>query len=291
MTAFWVIATLLFLLLLWLLMQPKQGTKASNAPKPRPAIPDALPSGKEREQAAEMDVVDVISQEGVRLPASSRSLESEVQQLLDSGQRIRAIKRVRAVKHWGLREAKDYVDALSRQEPPPIQRSSAPSRSLKAEVQQLLASGQRIAAIKRVRTVKHWGLREAKDYVDALSQQEPPPIPPSQSIVEPTPELRQEVLRLLTSHRKLHAVKLVRKQMGWHLYEAKNYVDAIQQEEFQGRDNAGSTDWSDPALREEVKDLLAADRTFDAVERVRHVTGWELRQALEYVVTVQQSRY
>ena len=79
--------------------------------------------------------------------------------------------------------------------------------------------------------------------------------------------------------------------MGWHLYEAKNYVDAIQRAEFQGRDNAGSTDWPDPALWEEVKDLLAADRTFDAVERVRHVTGWELRQALEYVATVQQSRY
>ncbi|MBE9102636.1 hypothetical protein [Vacuolonema iberomarrocanum] len=166
-----------------------------------------------------------------------------------------------------------------------------PSRSLEAEVQQLLASGQRIAAIKRVRAVKQWGLREAKEYVDALSRQEPPPIHPPQSTLEPTPELRQEVLQLLTSHRKLHAVKLVREQTGCHLYKAKNYVDAIQQAEFQGRGNAGSTDWPDPALWEEVQDLLAADRTFDAVERVRRVTGWELRQALEYVATVQQSRY
>jgi ribosomal protein L7/L12 len=235
MTAFWVIAILLFLLLLWLLMQPKQGTRASNAPNPSPVIPDALPSGEERDQTAEMGAVDDMPQEQVR--------------------------------------------------------PSMPSRSLAVEVQQLLDSGQKIAAIKRVRAVKQWGLREAKEYVDALSQQKPPPIHPPQSTLEPTPELRQEVLRLLTSHRKLHAVKLVREQTGCHLYEAKNYVDAIQQAEFQAKDNAGATDWSDPALWEEVKDLLAADRTFDAVERVRCVTGCELRQALEYIATVQQSRY
>jgi ribosomal protein L7/L12 len=47
---------------------------------------------------------------------------------------------------------------------PPAQLSG----DIPAEVQALLARGQKIEAIKRVRELTGWGLKEAKDYVERL---------------------------------------------------------------------------------------------------------------------------
>ncbi len=98
-----------------------------------------------------------------------------VQALVAQGQKIEAIKHVRQMTGWGLKEAKNYVDALQSGSPPPMlpnPRALAPTQPDLAqgepELRALLAQGQKIEAIKRVRQMTGWGLNEAKDYVDRL---------------------------------------------------------------------------------------------------------------------------
>ena len=78
------IAIALVLIILWFILQPQQGQIASNAPRKSSA---ALPQGN----------IDP---------------DQEVRQLLRQGQKLDAIKRVRHITGWGLKEAKEYVEAL-----------------------------------------------------------------------------------------------------------------------------------------------------------------------------------
>lgn len=93
--------------------------------------------------------------------------------------------------------------------------------------------------------------------------------------MEPNATLRNEVQRLLKAHQKVSAVKLVRDETHWHLSEAKQYVDAIQQEENNALDIALSISLPDQELRDEVKRLVADQQSQTAVERVRASTGWD----------------
>ena len=56
--------------------------------------------------------------------------------------------------------------------------SAAGSFQPDAELQQLIQAGEKIAAIKLVRERTHLGLKEAKDYVEALERGEAPRPPP-----------------------------------------------------------------------------------------------------------------
>ena len=98
----------------------------------------------------------------------SAELASSAQSLLACGNKIAAIKLVRQQTGMGLKEAKDYVDALQRGTTPVTPTSNAPPVNLEAEVRTLLVQGNKIAAIKRARELTGWGLKQAKDYVDAL---------------------------------------------------------------------------------------------------------------------------
>ena len=97
---------------------------------------------------------------------------AEVAALLARGNKIEAIKRVRALTGLGLKEAKDYVESIPAGPPlPPLPSAEltqpAASDTL-AEVQSLAARGQKLEAIKRYRELTGVGLKEAKDYVDRL---------------------------------------------------------------------------------------------------------------------------
>jgi len=63
---------------------------------------------------------------------------------------------------------------MSTDEPAPVTQS--PDQF--AEVRELLASGNKIGAIKRLREQTSWGLADAKRYVDALAAGLPPPATP-----------------------------------------------------------------------------------------------------------------
>ena len=115
-----------------------------------------------------------------RLPTSTPSSqpdasgEAEVRALLAQGNKIAAIKRVRELTSMGLKEAKDYVEALppgGAMPPLPAARQDMPiDATTDAELRALLAQGNKIAAIKRVRELTGVGLKEAKDYVEALER-------------------------------------------------------------------------------------------------------------------------
>lgn len=100
---------------------------------------------------------------------------ADVQALLAQGQKIEAIKRVRELTGLGLKEAKDYVDALQRGGALPALPATtvsdvptAGTSQLEQDARALLARGQKIDAIKRVRELTGWGLKEARDYVERL---------------------------------------------------------------------------------------------------------------------------
>jgi ribosomal protein L7/L12 len=115
-----------------------------------------------------------------RLPTSlpqaqlDAAADAEVCTLLAGGNKIAAIKRVRKLTGMGLKEAKDYVEALPAGDTAsafvdaPRDRPGDPTAD--PEVRALLAGGNKIAAIKRVRELTGMGLKEAKDYVEALER-------------------------------------------------------------------------------------------------------------------------
>lgn len=252
-----IIAIALFLIFIWLLMQPKQGMKASNAPRPTipDDLPDGLPSGEEQP---------------IRASVEDRVVSAPVEDRVVSAPR------------------NPDIDSVFQNEAEVT--SSAPSLSLETEVRQFLNAGQKIAAIKRVRELKHWGLKESKDYVESLERNDTPLMPVPQITSEPTPELRQEVQRLLAAHQKVSAVKLVREQTHWHLREAKDYVDAVQAEQMQAMEEAASSALLDQDLQKEILRLIEARQKFAAVERIRRATGWGINQAIEYVSDLERNQ-
>jgi ribosomal protein L7/L12 len=103
----------------------------------------------------------------VTSPTATVSLD-DVRALLQQGRKIEAIKVYRQLTGVGLKEAKDYVDALEAGRAPPAAAASpAPAGGLD-EVRALALQGNKIQAIKRYRELTGVGLKEAKDYVDRL---------------------------------------------------------------------------------------------------------------------------
>jgi len=99
------------------------------------------------------------------------SAEVAVRALLDGGNKIEAIKRVREQTGLGLKEAKDLVDAMEQGAPVTLHAhtsSSAFHGDLDSEARKLMAAGRKLEAIKLVREQKNLGLKEAKDYVERL---------------------------------------------------------------------------------------------------------------------------
>lgn len=91
----------------------------------------------------------------------------------------------------------------------------------------LLAKRQKIAAVKQVRERTGWDLQTAKDYVESLEHQEPI-ILKARTLPNPTADLPMQVRQLLDQRQTIAAIKLVRKQTGWSLKQAKAYVEQIQ---------------------------------------------------------------
>jgi ribosomal protein L7/L12/DNA-binding beta-propeller fold protein YncE len=104
----------------------------------------------------------------------------EIQRLIQSGQKIYAIKLFRETFGVGLKEAKDAVDAMEEGKSIDISGMQVKTSSLNlqsnaesiAEIQRLLQGGQKIEAIKRFREMTGVGLKEAKDAVEAIERGE-----------------------------------------------------------------------------------------------------------------------
>jgi ribosomal protein L7/L12 len=115
----------------------------------------------------------------ITLPPDLHSAAANDYEVLDSltrGNKINAIKRVRTLTGLGLKEAKEFVEALERgdvvvPDGTPLNMNPAPQDRIEPfydpEVQAHLAKGMKINAIKRVREITGLGLKEAKDLVDS----------------------------------------------------------------------------------------------------------------------------
>jgi ribosomal protein L7/L12 len=155
--------------------------------------------------------------------------------LMAGGNKIAAIKRVRELTGLGLKEAKDYVEGLPLAAlpdlPAPVaqQHSSVdvPEYAL-AEVAALLAQGNKIAAIKHLRELTGLGLKEAKDYVEAMPSSGTLPALPSGGSAQPASAGGlAEVHALAQRGQKIEAIKRYRQLTGVGLKEAKDYVDRL----------------------------------------------------------------
>ena len=91
------------------------------------------------------------------------------------------------------------------------------------EIRHLLASGNKIAAIKRFREATGVGLAEAKSAVESMEA--------GGSFSErhraDNPDLNDQIVGLLGRGDKIEAVKLYRQQTGSGLKEAKDAVERI----------------------------------------------------------------
>lgn len=108
------------------------------------------------------------------LGASPAGVLPEVVEALRAGQKILAVKLVRERFGVGLREAKTTVEAIEAELEGggAAAPSSSPFGAAEAEIRGLVRSGRKIEAIKMVREVTGWGLREAKGAVDGLAHEE-----------------------------------------------------------------------------------------------------------------------
>ena len=107
----------------------------------------------------------------------------DIEALIASRQKILAIKEFRARTNVGLKEAKDAVEWFESHgqwpaghggdaHPRPVVEPApqlGPAGSRHA-IEQLVAQGQIIGAIKELRSLTNWGLKESKDAVDAYRE-------------------------------------------------------------------------------------------------------------------------
>ncbi|HEX2315734.1 MAG TPA: 50S ribosomal protein L7/L12 [Thermomonospora sp.] len=97
-------------------------------------------------------------------PALTPEAHQEVWELARSGKMIHAVKRIRQETGLGLKEAKDYAEAIRDGGAPP----AAPGGLLSDRVRAFLHAGDRDAAVALVRAETGMGLAEAVRFVDAL---------------------------------------------------------------------------------------------------------------------------
>jgi len=151
-------------------------------------------------------------------------------------------------------------------------------KELEDQVRALIAQGQKVEAVKQVLKTTGWGLKESKDYVDALARSALPVMSP-----EDEAALEQEARALIQQKRSVEAIKLVRERTGWGLGECKAYVDAL----IKGNKSDVPLDWV--SIASSVGDLVALGRHDDAIEWIMNQTKMSAREAQEYVDFIARS--
>lgn len=184
-------------------------------------------------------------------PPPGINLEGDMvlRQLITEKRRIEAVKYVREMTGTGLKEAKDYVDWLSYQMRGGESGSSEvvakkPMMSLDAaahdfQVLDWLTQGNKLQAIKRVRELTGIGLREAKDFVEAIERGEiavdrpitpPPPAYPAFPLAPEEAANDPQVRDFLAQGRKIDAIKRVRELTSLGLKESKDLVEELERQ-------------------------------------------------------------
>jgi ribosomal protein L7/L12 len=184
----------------------------------------------------------------------------DIEKLALGGQKILAIKELRSRTGVGLKEAKDAVEwfeahrqwpaQYDREADPnlrPAQATTQAANNRRAEVEQQVAQQHKIGAIKLVREITSFGLKEAKDAVEHFQAHgvwqpeilaafgEPPTQPASVTAAQAQPAAqaasrrRAEVEQQVAQQQKIGAIKLLREiNSSFGLREAKDAVEHFQ---------------------------------------------------------------
>lgn len=201
------------------------------------------PFQKGQQYAAPLEFEGLPEEKGGIIPeAAAASMAAELVALIQTGQKIEAIKRYRMRTGVGLLEAKTAVEALEKNTETSggsidlqileklksgshtREQESLRGDSLAESVHALLDEGNKIAAIKLYRQVTKVGLAEAKDAVERIGAA---PRPEPEYGVESSP-LETSVRRLLAEGKKIEAIKLYKERTRTGLKEAKSAVDNIE---------------------------------------------------------------
>ncbi len=175
---------------------------------------------------------------------------AEVKRLSQSGQKIEAIKLLRELTGLGLAEAKSMVDKMELGQPVVLSSTSArqstfttasssSSQDMLAEIRPLLASGNKIEAIRVVRERTGLGLAEAKKLVETIEAGGSINSVEVQSTTTSTGvsgisvnTALESAIRTLTSRgQKIEAIKMLRQTNDLSLTEAKAAVEAVERGE------------------------------------------------------------
>jgi ribosomal protein L7/L12 len=172
--------------------------------------------------------------------------EAKARELVAHGHVIHAIKTVREASGMGLKEAKEWVEALPKRPPrdpaaPPVLGIAAVplpgiTPEVEASARELLRFEGKIAAIALVREAAGIGLKEAKDWVEALPHRAPgtmtvppgpPDAPPPASPAAVPPEVEARALELIAAGHTVSAIRVVREGTEMGLKDAKAWVEAL----------------------------------------------------------------
>lgn len=227
--------------------------------------------------------------------------DAEVDRLLAEGRKIDAIRRIRELTGWGLREAKDEADR--RHEELAEQRPRDPLSFAKGDpvTDRLIRDGRRIEAIKRVRDLRGCGLREAKELVEQRQAEleryggaAPSLLPGAVPGHDPwedgvlggdAEDPAAEVRALMGRGQKIEAIKLVRTLYNCGLKEAKDWVEAIERGERPALPGAAARS-RDTGLAAEVREMLARADNIGAIKLVHDRLGCGLLRAREWVEAI-----
>ena len=104
----------------------------------------------------------------------STEQERQIREFLAQHQKIAAVKLYREATGSSLKDSKDAVEAIERGATnyfPASVQAGEPDPFLEARIKRLLAERKKIEAVKLYRETYNFGLKEAKDAVDAIEIQ------------------------------------------------------------------------------------------------------------------------
>ena len=102
-----------------------------------------------------------------------------------------------------------------------------PETPLDENLRSLVAQGKKIKAIKELRESLGFGLKEARNYVDKLTDTNLILNKIAKQVGVPETSLDENLKELVAHGNKIQAIKELRKYSGLGLKEAKDYVDNL----------------------------------------------------------------
>jgi ribosomal protein L7/L12/DNA-binding beta-propeller fold protein YncE len=176
-------------------------------------------------------------------PQQIQAMLAEVSALVGEGQKIEAIKRLRAVLDIGLKQAKEMVEQIEAGQPveasqiylftnQPMAVTVVDPEELKARLRAFLAEGQKIEAIKLYRETYDTGLKESKEAVEAFERSGFLPTPQTPLTAQVSVALGHvsvidQVRALAQQGNIIDAAALYQQHFGVSYREARQAVEAL----------------------------------------------------------------